>query len=244
MNKRFTSIYIYLVIIFILIINLYSYFIKQYQYRNSINNIKIQKITIVPNKESANVTSLTEDISIEPPIIEKYNKTLYVKTDVNIREKPDVNSKIYSIATKNSSIIEVDRKNGWSIIKKDNKYLYINSLYLSENAEMPAKESHTEAAAPQQNKYLGNYKITAYCGCSKCCGKSDCITASGTKATQGRTVAAPKTLPFGTKLNIGGKIYTVEDRGGAIKGNRIDVYFNSHSEALKFGVKYLDVYIQ
>ena len=64
------------------------------------------------------------------------------------------------------------------------------------------------------------YKITAYCSCAKCCGKSTGRTASGTQATAGRTVAAPANFAFGTKLNIGGQIYTVEDRGGAIKGNK------------------------
>ena len=85
------------------------------------------------------------------------------------------------------------------------------------------------------------YKITAYCSCSKCCGKTTGRTASGTKATPGRTVAAPTKFAFGTKLNIGGHIYTVEDRGGAVSGNKIDVYVNSHSAALQWGVKYLPV---
>lgn len=85
------------------------------------------------------------------------------------------------------------------------------------------------------------YKITAYCSCAKCCGKTTGRTASGTQATAGRTVAAPAKFAFGTKLNIGGHIYTVEDRGGAIQGNRIDIYVSSHSEALQWGVKYLPV---
>ena len=85
------------------------------------------------------------------------------------------------------------------------------------------------------------YKITAYCPCSKCCGKSTGITASGTRATAGRTVAASSKFAFGTKLNINGHIYTVEDRGGAISGNKIDIFVNSHSEALAWGVRYLPV---
>ena len=66
-------------------------------------------------------------------------------------------------------------------------------------------------------------------------------TASGTQATAGRTIAASGKFAFGTKLNIGGHIYTVEDRGGAISGNRIDIYVNSHAEALQWGVRYLNV---
>ena len=87
------------------------------------------------------------------------------------------------------------------------------------------------------------FKVTAYCSCAKCCGKTTGITASGTKATAGRTVAASGQFAFGTKLIINGQEYTVEDRGGAIRGNRIDVYMNSHAEALAWGVKYLPVQV-
>mgnify|MGYP002560922322 CR=1 FL=1 len=87
------------------------------------------------------------------------------------------------------------------------------------------------------------FKVTAYCSCAKCCGKTTGITASGTKATAGRTVAASGQFAFGTKLIINGQEYTVEDRGGAIQGNRIDVYMNSHAEALAWGVKYLPVQV-
>jgi len=85
------------------------------------------------------------------------------------------------------------------------------------------------------------YKITAYCSCAKCCGKATGRTAMGTKATAGRTVAASGKFAFGTKLNINGRVYTVEDRGGAINGNKIDIYVNSHAEALAWGVRYLPV---
>lgn len=85
------------------------------------------------------------------------------------------------------------------------------------------------------------YKITAYCPCAKCCGKTNGRTASGTTATAGRTVAASSKFAFGTKLNIGGHVYTVEDRGGAINGNKIDIFVNTHAEALQWGVRYLNV---
>lgn len=86
------------------------------------------------------------------------------------------------------------------------------------------------------------YKVTAYCPCSKCCGKyASGYTASGTKATAGRTIATDGKFAFGTKLSINGTTYIVEDRGGAIKGNKIDLYFDTHAEALAWGVKYLPV---
>ncbi len=110
-----------------------------------------------------------------------------------------------------------------------------------EEPELPQEPEKVEEPEPTIVS-LGVYKITAYCGCAKCCGKTDGITASGTHVTAGRTIAAPPEIPFGTKLMINGHIYTVEDRGGAIKGNRIDIYFETHEEANKFGVQYIEVF--
>jgi 3D (Asp-Asp-Asp) domain-containing protein len=105
-------------------------------------------------------------------------------------------------------------------------------------------ESKTQIEEPiQQTVNLGKYKLTAYCACVKCCGKTDGITASGVRATEGVTIAADTTRPFGTKVLIDGHEYTVQDRGGAIKGNRIDIYFDSHQDALEFGVQHKEIFI-
>lgn len=90
---------------------------------------------------------------------------------------------------------------------------------------------------------LGVYTLTAYCGCVKCCGKTDGITASGTKVQANRTIAAPSNFAFGTQIEINNKIYIVEDRGGAIHGKRIDIYFNTHAEALAFGVQRQEIFL-
>ena len=106
---------------------------------------------------------------------------------------------------------------------------------------------HVAHAAPKEVKEekenLGTFKITAYCPCEKCCGKwADGITATGTKATEGRTIAVdPKIIPLGTKVIISGHEYIAEDTGGAIKGKRIDIYFESHTAALEWGVQNLEV---
>ncbi len=86
---------------------------------------------------------------------------------------------------------------------------------------------------------------TAYCPCWGCCGKTDGITATGTKATAGRTIAAdPDVIPYGTEVIIDGHTYIVEDCGGAIKEDRIDIYFDTHTEALEFGIQELTVKIK
>ena len=100
-------------------------------------------------------------------------------------------------------------------------------------------------------QYLGEFTLTAYCSCKICCGNyspevtgKKSTTASGTTPKAGRTVAVDKSvIPLGSKLEILGKNYVAEDVGGAIKGNRIDIYFDKHSEAVKFGQQVADVYI-
>ncbi len=95
---------------------------------------------------------------------------------------------------------------------------------------------------------LGEFRITAYCGGECCCGvwaDEDCTTASGEKAVEGITVAADTDIiPMGTVIRIDGHEYTVQDTGSAVKGNVIDVYFASHSDALGHGVKYQEVEVK
>jgi len=92
------------------------------------------------------------------------------------------------------------------------------------------------------------YTVTAYCPCEKCCGEfADGITASGVNLNGflGLCIAAPPEIPFGTIMEIPGYgIAAVADRGGKIKGNRLDVYFPTHQEALNWGVQELKVRIK
>ena len=93
---------------------------------------------------------------------------------------------------------------------------------------------------------LGEFCLTAYCACTQCCGAyATGTTASGTTATANRTIAVDTSvIPFGTEVVINGNTYIAEDTGGAIDGNRIDVFFDSHQDALNFGVQYTEVFIR
>lgn len=105
------------------------------------------------------------------------------------------------------------------------------------------------AANQDNSKSYTVYKanISAYCPCEKCCGKWAKVlprgTASGHIIKKGdKFIAAPKNIPFGTIIDVPGYgKATVLDRGGAIKGNKLDLYFESHKEALQWGRKQLTV---
>ena len=91
---------------------------------------------------------------------------------------------------------------------------------------------------------LGEFRITAYCPCTLCSDNWGTQTSTGVTATQGRTIAVdPRVIPYGTKVMFNGNEYIAEDCGGAIKQKRIDLYFDSHQEALEWGVQYHEIFI-
>lgn len=95
-------------------------------------------------------------------------------------------------------------------------------------------------------EYLGEFKLTGYCPCEKCCGKwADGYTATMTKATEGRTIAVdPNIIPLGSHVIINGQEYIAEDTGSAINQNRIDIYKDSHSSCFSSDCNgYADVYL-
>jgi 3D (Asp-Asp-Asp) domain-containing protein len=97
----------------------------------------------------------------------------------------------------------------------------------------------TEIARPT---YKMTVVATAYCACESCCGKSDGITASGVKARANHTIAVDRNVfPLGTHILYNGIEYVAEDTGGAIKGNRIDIYFDNHSDALEWGRRTIEI---
>lgn len=107
-------------------------------------------------------------------------------------------------------------------------------------------EIETEAVTAVETEEGKRMMITAfaYCPCIRCCNKEDGITATGTKATPGRTIAVdPSVIPYGSMVIINGHAYVAEDCGGSIKGNTIDVFHATHEEALQWGVKYVDAVV-
>jgi len=132
----------------------------------------------------------------------------------------------------------------------------IEGLFLNSDQEQTLltqlRNSQDISAAPdrQQAWKVVRMRVTAYCPCSKCCGRhADGVTACLHRIKTGDSfVAADRKLPFGTEMIIPGynqeRPVEVLDRGRVIRGNRLDVFFNSHTTAKKWGTKYLDVLVK
>lgn len=103
---------------------------------------------------------------------------------------------------------------------------------------------------PQSQWQTVRMRVTGYCACAECCGRfADGITACNHRIKAGDAfVAADKFYAFGTEMVIpgynGDRPVSVLDRGKAIKGSRLDLFFHSHEEARQWGVQYLDILVK
>ena len=211
-----------------------------------------QEVKIAKIAEEGVQTSLNQLLENYAPIIEKIiveqvtipyetitkNATETTEGATNkVLQQGEDGLKEVTYKAKYQNEVEIEKILLSEVIVKEpiNKIVQVQKTETSRASTLPRATKNTTTTGG------ATYKITAYCPCAKCCGKATGRTASGTRATAGRTVAASGKFSFGTQLNIGGHVYTVEDRGGAINGNKIDIYVNSHAEALRWGVRYLPV---
>ena len=108
-------------------------------------------------------------------------------------------------------------------------------------ARWKEKQAEKWANLPKE-KFMVN--ASAYTAAADECGKSNGITSSGLLVEENRTLACPPSFPFGTKIYIDGiGERRCEDRGGAIKGNHVDIYMQTKSEAFAFGRRTLEAYV-
>ncbi len=123
----------------------------------------------------------------------------------------------------------------------------INEVETSAVPDFMKAEEETEAAdlyPEPKETYLGYFRLTEYCGCSKCNGKYAGIDCFGNPLKPGTIAVDPKVIPLGSKVRIGDQVYTARDTGGKwVKGEHIDIYVESHQHAKMFGLQYGDVYL-
>lgn len=135
-----------------------------------------------------------------------------------------------------------------SLSEKWHEYNNLQIDLTSKNSKLKAQLEEIKKELDNK-RFAGYFTITHYSIDS--CGKSPShpaygITATGTRATPGRTIAVdPRVIPYGAEVEISGHTYIAEDTGGGIKGNKIDICVSSNSEAFAKGVLYnVPVYIK
>lgn len=148
------------------------------------------------------------------------------------------------------SVYQIDHDGKLAAAQAQVDDLQVQLQHSGETIQLLDDELHATkaASAPEGMEYLGAFMCTAYC-CERyphICGTGDGITATGTEATPGRTIAADwSILPPGSVVYIVGVgVRTVEDKGSAVQGKQLDIAVAMHSEALTWaGYGPHDVYL-
>ena len=119
----------------------------------------------------------------------------------------------------------------------------VSSTAVSSSAVKPTEKPKKSRKAKKAKRAKTEvFKVTAYCPCHECSGDYGRQTATGHTARAGHTIAVdPTVIQYGTHVKINGVEYVAEDCGGAVKGNTIDIFFDTHEETEDFGVQYLEV---
>lgn len=139
-----------------------------------------------------------------------------------------------------------------TILKEPKEKIIQISTKLTARSNRPASYSPAviETSVAGMTPKTVKLNTSAYCSCAICCGKTTGITSSGNRAQEWHTIAAGAGYPIGTVIYIpalankpNGGWFVVEDRGGAISNNKIDIYMGSHAAALSFGRKNLECYV-
>lgn len=210
---------------------------------------------VVKSKKAQEEAERIEKERIEKETLKANSFKRYVISNngLNIRDK---DWKVIKTLPLNSEIIvlkeQVTNSKEWDLVLYNNEYAYAYHKYLSsEKKIIPTQTNKKVKASVVYNtntgsgKYLGTFSATAYCNCKSCCGKwSGGPTASGAMPQEGVTIAVdPRVIPLGSKVSINGRVYIAQDTGSAIKGKKIDIYFGSHSSALSYGRRNVEVYL-
>ena len=125
---------------------------------------------------------------------------------------------------------------------QDNKDDLINKAAQEKQTgkDVPLQDSSQGAAGEES---CGMFEITGYCSCELCTGENQ-LTFSGTVPRPGHTAAADLDIfPLGSRIRIGETVYTVEDTGACITGHVIDIYFDTHEEAVENGRYKAEVFL-
>lgn len=228
-------------------------------------NMKTAKAFLMPSENPAFTYTKT---TVQETVVKRV-PGIAGQDELNVREERSTEARIIGVIPKGGvCYILADGDSEWCYVESGDVRGFVKSELLTtgKEAKQLVKENGRqsmllaeEKIAPEENKalyytltstskaygrrgkYLGKFKLTAYCTCSICCGPyANGITASGMTPVQGRTIAMYG-VPFGTKLIVGNEIYTVEDRGTPY--GHIDIYMVNHEDAQAFGVKKADVYL-
>lgn len=203
------------------------------QSKRSVRGVVIVVMVVMLAQLFANMNTVTVVNAAKLKSYTSKIKSKYVAAYLRGREKNSVNSKVKCTYKPGTKVNVIYEKAGWSYL--DNG-IWCKTKYLRNNKKTALKVAKKDSEI---------FKTTGYCPCKSCSGGYGESTCSGRKAQSNHTIAADlKVLPLYTKVYIKGLgTYEVEDVGGGVRGNHIDIYTSQHSKCDSLTLKRARVYV-
>ena len=156
-------------------------------------------------------------------------------TSLNIRSGASTSYSIIGKVTKGKEVEILSTSNGWHKIKYSNLTGWVSADYVSVSSSTGTTSTTTNTTI-NVAKTL-KVKAYAYTGGTR--------TATGTTPKYGTLAVDPTVIPYGTKVYIPelDKVFIAEDCGGAIKGNKIDIYMPTKANCTAWGVRNITIQI-
>lgn len=158
---------------------------------------------------------------------------------LNLRSGPSTKYRVIGSLSRNNSVTILSSSYGWHKVRlSNNKEGWASGKYIKigVNSSNTNKNDNNQAVE-NQGKYTMNVVATAYTGYS--------TTSTGQKPVWGTIAVDPKVIPYGTKVYIPAfdKVFVANNTGGAIKGNKIDIFMNTRKECYNWGRRTIEVQV-
>ena len=190
-------------------------------------------------KATAFVLAITIMIGISQPVqVEAANTYVRSTANLNVRKSASTKYKSIGILKTGKTVKVLASKGGWYKIQyTNNKTGWSSKKYLKKVTSTSSKKTTTTSKKSYSVKRTLKVRAYAYTGGG--------YTSTGTRARYGTLAVDPRVIPYGTKVYIKelNKVFTAEDCGGGIKGNKVDIYMNSNSACNRWGVRTITLQI-
>ena len=183
---------------------------------------------------------LTVIFSIGVTNISADSTGVVIASKLNVRKGPSIKYSKKGSLNKSKSVTILDESDGWYKINLNGNKGWVSKKYvkLSENSI----SNNTYNLDNTQDKVVRtlNVEATAYTAYN-----SYSLTSTGQKPTWGTIAVDPRVIPYGTKIYIPefGNTFIANDTGGAIKGNKIDIFMNTKKECYNWGRRTIEIQI-
>lgn len=160
-------------------------------------------------------------------------------SSLNVRKGPSTKYSRIGSLYKNKNVTILDESNGWYKINLNGKDGWVSKRYIKVGGSSNSQSSNQSSSSSSEGQVVRTMSVvaSAYTGYS--------TTSTGQKPVWGTIAVDPKIIPYGTKVYIPqfGRTFIANNTGGAIKGNKIDIFMNTKKECYNWGRRTIEIQI-